>query len=1649
MTMMRSVLLLVSLFCVTVSTASAQRLVGTDTLYGNEWITHDEYVKIKTTKTGMHRVSGAELFSSGLGSFVGSDLQLLCNGSELPLFVSTTSQFGANDFIEFYVGTEIMASYHSELFESGEDGVLNRDYPLFSDTTVLALTISSGQNLRFSEVGHNPASLPLPEEMAWSIAKASQSTLFAKREWLADRPKYSHFSDGEGWANGFVASQRKVFSLPQLVTGQRGEISYRAVNSYSLAQLGDRVLTASIGSVELQRDVTASNVFIRSSATIPSSSLAATTSVLFKGNSGSFDRWGIGEARIKYKATLQAGGNQLIRYVDSAATTSGRHLWSGLDPTLSYRVYDIQNKRIQTLPRGTEAISTFSNLEIDDQLILVNDQQAYSANVASWELELPQLPPAVDYLIITDRNFESWENTPTGYANERARPEYGGYNVAVWYFDEIRDVFGYGQIGDASCVRNAIQYAKANSRLEYVLILGKGREFDKVRTTPQLADILNSSFSIPTFGTPGSDALMCANSISGTLDVAIGRLPVESSDDLGIVQRKIFEAADALNNPQSIEERAWMKRIFHLGGGGNSLEQAQLRSLLLNLRQAIESSKFGPEFKEYYKDSDTPIQQAENEELFSDLNEGASIVTVFGHSSPGAFDFNIDNAEGYNNRGRYPLLLGLGCYSGSMHLPGKSIGERFLVLEDKGFVGFGATVGLGYPNDLTAFTRQFYVAFGEAEYDKPVGIAFKSAYNAALSSTSITYQQLGEQFTYNGDPATRLYKHEGPDFVVDEESFVSNANEIGLLDASMNISFEVRNLGTVISDSIRVLIERESASRTRTQIDSFVIAAPAVVGTFSRQIDTWGIEGAGLNQVWINIEPFMAGEEQPQPLATQNNQTSALTFFIRDEGLDLLWPRPMAALSKDSLVLYAAERDPFAPAVEYVWEISEDASFSTVLVSTNMLGRGLMSWIPTVTDLEEGGLYYWRVFERQNPTAVSKVNAFTVNNGVVSPTFLLAAPVQLRPFSSGTLSVDSVGNWNYNNLGFFITLRTKEFIPTDPPAYIYDFGISALSVRPWNYMNKGLAVVVADKVTGSALRNNDPVSSGSIPTGRSRVFAFPTETPGEREKFINFIDNQLPDSSMVWVFTTYHQNQEYDFQAWKADSVTVGDRTIFSALRDRGASLVDTWGEGSTAPYNFIFRNNYNILDESYGADRNDIIVSENFIATPGFEGVFLSGPLPPAVSYESLSYTIEEGHLDTLSVELVASVHQDSFRVIERLDMRTGVFDMSQLPSLVSGETYRLRVVQANEQSRIARGINSISLEYEPLPEIVYDPASELVISPDTINQAEQYEFSIALTNVSSTPIPTLNIISLGIENGGTEQLKQDTFDVISPWETIVYRSNYATEDWPLERELIWRSILPQTNEFNVLNNLAQRSINLIEDSVPPILQVTLDGSPPPVDVALVTQPIFGFSVTDNDIYRAIGVEQLMLELTYPDGTLISGDDLEGVVSLESTKITDRSQRVEFKFEPTDLPDGIYSLDAAVLDASGNQLQSKVSLAFEVVNKTSVSGVIPYPNPGIDNIRFQYEATGVVPDSYQIDIYTSSGRRVKSLGPSDLGLLQTGRHLTTGSWDGTDDYGQLLARGLYLYRFQVEDVQDDREHRETDIDNWVKNGFGKLVLLR
>ncbi len=148
---------------------------------------------------------------------------------------------------------------------------------------------------------------------------------------------------------------------------------------------------------------------------------------------------------------------------------------------------------------------------------------------------------------------------------------------------------------------------------------------------------------------------------------------------------------------------------------------------------------------------------------------------------------------------------------------------------------------------------------------------------------------------------------------------------------------------------------------------------------------------------------------------------------------------------------------------------------------------------------------------------------------------------------------------------------------------------------------------------------------------------------------------------------------------------------------------------------------------------------------------------------------------------------------------------------------------------------------------------------------------------------------------------------------------------------------------------------------------------------------------------------------------------------------------------------DGIYKIDVQASDESGNLSgQYNYRISFEVINQSTITEVVNYPNPFSTSTRFVFTLTGSeIPQQMKIQIMTVTGKIVREIFQDEIGQVHIGRNITQYAWDGKDQYGDQLANGVYLYRVITYLNGQSIEKRATAADKFFKKGWGKMYLLR
>lgn len=225
-------------------------------------------------------------------------------------------------------------------------------------------------------------------------------------------------------------------------------------------------------------------------------------------------------------------------------------------------------------------------------------------------------------------------------------------------------------------------------------------------------------------------------------------------------------------------------------------------------------------------------------------------------------------------------------------------------------------------------------------------------------------------------------------------------------------------------------------------------------------------------------------------------------------------------------------------------------------------------------------------------------------------------------------------------------------------------------------------------------------------------------------------------------------------------------------------------------------------------------------------------------------------------------------------------------------------------------------------------------------------------------------------------------------------------------------------------------------------------DDQPPVVQAFLNTDAFVIGGITDND-------PKILIKCFDDNGMNVSGTSLghdltavldENVAAsvvlnefYESALDNPREGKAIYPLR--NLAAGRHTLRVKGWDIANNSGEGYTEFVVAEDGKVALDHVLNYPNPFTTNTSFQFEhnLAGQMMD-VQISIFSISGKLVKTIQHN---TTPDNYRITDINWDGRDEYGDQLAKGVYVYRIKV---------RGTDITGQqlvAESDYEKLVILK
>ena len=147
----------------------------------------------------------------------------------------------------------------------------------------------------------------------------------------------------------------------------------------------------------------------------------------------------------------------------------------------------------------------------------------------------------------------------------------------------------------------------------------------------------------------------------------------------------------------------------------------------------------------------------------------------------------------------------------------------------------------------------------------------------------------------------------------------------------------------------------------------------------------------------------------------------------------------------------------------------------------------------------------------------------------------------------------------------------------------------------------------------------------------------------------------------------------------------------------------------------------------------------------------------------------------------------------------------------------------------------------------------------------------------------------------------------------------------------------------------------------------------------------------------------------------------------------TYKSGRISYPFY--DLEEGNHTLSLKVWDVYNNSEKSEIEFVVAQEENFTLDHVLNYPNPFTTRTEFYFEHNQLCDYlDVQIQVFTVSGKLVKSINKR---VHSEGFRSEGIVWNGRDDYGEKIGRGVYVYKLKVLNESGEKVEK-----------FEKLVIL-
>ncbi len=1686
----RKIFLSLFLICMAFNTNSFAQFLG------NEWINYSQqYYKFPVTRTAIYHIDSTVLATAGipLSSFDARNIQLFFRGTEIPIHIEgeTDGVINATDFIEFF-GEANDGWFDSAIYENGAADMMNPAYSIFNDTSFYYFTWNSSiANLRYILETDTAFSLYAPSQYYFYKARQGLSTHYYEGEILSGGLTSSEYTAGEGYcsiytgANAFAGNWSSAtlngFQSTIYTSGPNSSIKlhvatcnnpdqFTADHHHQITVAGTIVFDDSLDAYTFNQ-----HQFNTNSATLQSSIEPFRVSFLGDVNPLTRNAFGYYEINMPQVFDLSNRTEQHMYLPDDGSFIKSRLDITNYNTQSSTAwIFDLTNrKKITTVnnagtlqalvPNDGNASPKKMYLSSNAAVINITQLAPVSTDITHYAQfrDFQTTEANKEYVVITHHSL--W-NSASLYENLRSFE----YNSTIIDIEELYDQFGFGIRKHPNCMRNFLKMTNTfwTTKPDHVFIIGKGIKHTFFRQTPTQY----SKCLVPALGVAPCDNMLSYN-IAGDniMYCAIGRLA--STNDTSVID--YYNKVLSYEANQSLTPKPeWQKNVLHFSS------DPSFANYINNYKNIIEDTLFGGNVHTFIKNGLASFPQSTADTIRALINEkGASLVTIFGHSSGQGFDFNVDQPEQMFNTGKYPWYLVNGCLSGDIFQTTSLISERFVLAPEKGAVGFIASTSVGFAPYLGSITNSFYQNIGVDDYYKTIGIAHKNALSDWVLGPSYFLQKINAlNLQIHGDPALKFNSDSLPDIDLHVNNVSFDPPIVTMELDSFKMKVIVTNLGRTIGQSYSLTVVRDypepgipdaTYSFTRPYIyykDTVQFYLPVDYGT-----------SFGVNNFHIEADlPSYIAESNGNEYT---NNVLDVSLNIISSDIVPVYPYKYAVIPRNHTPLKASTGDPFAPAKNYKFQLDTTDLFNSPFLREAIINQsgGVVQWDPGIlldSVAFDSTAYFWRV-------GVDSANTGNYYRFKESTFQFITGK-----YGWGQDHFFQFKDDYYTYIDYNRPQRRFDFVPN-----YKELKITTYPIKPagdcCNFASEfmidaglqeesgclsgvtGVYVIVIDPITLEPWETNymgaNPGNDfGNLMGCRSRpekYFRFNLASAASSDSLVDMLTNDIPPDHFVGLYTfTFLQP---NFSTFSPNLIA----TLTTLGADSLATLQATAHQGAYIFYTRMGDTSSTIEVVGNGPAPIELTTQ---MQNNWYYGTIVSELVGPASEWQSF-------HWQEHSIDADTSHDDEWVRVIgvkangtEDILLNyipsstTDIYNLSSLPGFDASiyPYLKLFMYTRDDSSQTPSQINHWHVMYEGVPECALNPFLGYGYNGDTTYQGQNVNFHVAIENIGDYDMDSLQIRYSIVDANNTVHDYYVIRDSLLVGEVLIDTFTVANGNFPGANTFyveanpytaIW-----QLEQFH-FNNIASRSMFVDGDKLNPLLDVTFDGIHIMDGDIVSGKPLINIQLKDENALRLLDdTAGFELYLQYPgSGTAVKINFTNPILTFTPAASVENYAKIELRPDLT-LQDGVYQLMVRARDKSDNQSGYGDSgiydykIKFEVVNQSTITNIFNYPNPFSTSTQWVFTLTGSeIPTEFTIRIMTISGVVVREITLNELGPIHVGNNISSFKWNGTDEYGDKLATGVYIYQVISKINGEVIDHRSTSADKYFKNNYGKLYILR